>query len=119
MFQAYKNKLLLSTALFGALAASQALAQAPAAQPPTQALEEVVVTATRQADTVNRVSLSVAAVTQKSLDAQGVKQAVDIVRLVPGLSIAAGNSTPGIGTFAIAWASELGARVLTTAGSDA
>ncbi|MGZ3346918.1 MAG: TonB-dependent receptor [Caulobacteraceae bacterium] len=91
--------LLLSSAAMGALlAAGPALAQAPAQG---QALEEVVVTATRQTDTVNRVSLSVAAVTQKSLDVQGVKQAVDIVRLVPGLSIAAGNSTPGIGTFAI------------------
>jgi outer membrane receptor protein involved in Fe transport len=91
---------LLSGAAFSALiAAGPAFAQAPA--PATSALEEVVVTATRQADTVNRVSLSVAAVTQKNLDQQGVKQAVDIVRLVPGLSIAGGNSTPGIGTFAI------------------
>jgi outer membrane receptor protein involved in Fe transport len=102
------QSLLLSGAAIGALlAAGPAFAQAPkptAAAPaaaPAPALEEVVVTATRQADTVNRVSLSVAAVTQKSLDSQGVKQAVDIVRLVPGLSIAAGNSTPGIGTFAI------------------
>ena len=98
------NVLLLSGAAMGALlSASHAFAQAAPAQsaPQAQALEEVVVTATRQSDNVNRVSLSVAAVTQKSLDAQGVKQAVDIVRLVPGLSIAAGNSTPGIGTFAI------------------
>ena len=94
---------LLAGAAFGALtAAGPALAQAPAARASgSNALEEVVVTATRQSDTVNRVSLSVAAVTQKSLDQQGVKQAVDIVRLVPGLSIAGGNSTPGIGTFAI------------------
>ena len=89
---------LLAGAAFGALiAAGPASAQAPA----TSTLEEVVVTATRQSDTVNRVSLSVAAVTQKNLDQQGVKQAIDIVRLVPGLSIAGGNSTPGIGTFAI------------------
>jgi outer membrane receptor protein involved in Fe transport len=93
--------LLSGTAIAALLAAGPALAQASAPAAQSQALEEVVVTATRQADTVNRVSLSVAAVTQKTLDAQGVKQAVDIVRLVPGLSIAGGNSTPGIGTFAI------------------
>jgi iron complex outermembrane receptor protein len=92
---------LLAGAAFGAMTgAGPAFAQVPAA-PATSALEEVVVTATRRSDTVNRVSLSVAAVTQKNLDQQGVKQAIDIVRLVPGLSIAGGNSTPGLGTFAI------------------
>src|SRR5215469_10146814 len=102
-----QSLLLTSAAIGDFMAAGPALAQAPAPPsasapaPESHALEEVVVTATRQADTVNRVSLSVAAVTQKSLDAQGVKQAVDLVRLVPGLSIAGGNSTPGIGTYAI------------------
>jgi outer membrane receptor protein involved in Fe transport len=100
MSKGHLESLLLSgSAIAALLAASPALAQAPA--PTSSGVEEVVVTATRQADNVNRVSLSVAAVTQKTLDAQGVKQAVDIVRLVPGLSIATGNSTPGIGTFAI------------------
>ena len=94
MSKGHLYSLLLCSAAIGAvLASGQAHAQAPApaSAPQGAALEEVVVTATRQADTVNRVSLSVAAVTQKSLDAQGVKQAVDLVRLVPGLSIAGGN----------------------------
>jgi len=77
------HSLLLSGAAIGALAAAApAFAQAPSASAPApaSALEEVVVTATRQTDTVNRVSLSVAAVTQKSLDAQGVKQtATDVI----------------------------------------
>jgi iron complex outermembrane receptor protein len=104
-----RGRMLMSgVALSVLLMGTQALAQAGAAAPGgTQGgaggtgVEEVVVTATRQSDSVNRVSLSVAAVTQKTLDQQGVKQAIDIVRLVPGLSLAGGNSTPGIGTFAI------------------
>jgi len=58
-----------------ALAASQAFAQGSGGQP----LEEVVVTATRQTDTVNRVPLSIAAVTQQTIDQQGLKQATDLV----------------------------------------
>src|SRR5207253_1040381 len=63
--------LLVSTALASAGVAATAHAQAAAA--PGQAsgvdvLSDIVVTATRQADTVNRVLLSISAVTQKSLD---------------------------------------------------
>jgi outer membrane receptor protein involved in Fe transport len=50
---------------------------------------------------VNRVSLSVAAVTQQALDQQGIKQVGDISRLVPGLNISGGNVTPGLATFSI------------------
>jgi outer membrane receptor protein involved in Fe transport len=60
-------------------------------------IEEVVVTATRQANSVNRVAMSVAAVTQRTLDEQGIKQTQDLTRLVPGLNMvgpaAAGNGT--------------------------
>jgi len=89
--------LLASASLAVLLAAPHAYAQEEAAA----GLEEVVVTATRQADTVNRVSLSVAAVTQQTLDQQGIKQVGDISRLVPGLNISTGNVTPGIATFSI------------------
>jgi iron complex outermembrane receptor protein len=100
--QRISRGLLASTALLGALAAWPALAQtAPAAatapvatapaNPPkvtgSTGLEEVVVTATRQTNTVNRVALSVAAVTQKTLDQQGIKSAQDITRVVPGLNV--------------------------------
>ncbi len=50
------------------------------------ALEEVVVTATRQADVVSRVALSITAVTQKSLDQQGVQSIQDLARAVPSIS---------------------------------
>src|SRR4051812_27121089 len=91
--------ILLAGASLGALlSAPQAFAQAVRE---ATGLEEVVVTATRQTDTVNRVPLSIAAVTQQALDEQGIKQAGDISRLVPGLVLAPGAITPGVGSFAI------------------
>jgi len=84
----------LATALAGSLAAPCALAQDGGNQ-----LEEVVVTATRQADTVNRVPLSISAVTQRTLDQQGLKDARDLQQVVPALAVV--NQTAGVATFAI------------------
>jgi iron complex outermembrane receptor protein len=93
-----RRVLFVSTAMSAALMGTAALAQtAPAAG--STGLEEVVVTATRQVDTVNRVALSIAAVTQQTLDAQGLKQSSDLVRTVPGLT--ATVSQPGLANFAI------------------
>ena len=50
-------------------------------------LGEVVVTATRQADTVNRVPLSVTAVTQASIDKAGVKNLEELSRTVPSVTL--------------------------------
>jgi iron complex outermembrane receptor protein len=63
-------------------------------------LEEVTVTATRQVDTVNRVPLSIQAVTQDNLDRQGIKNAADLVRAVPGLNTV-GNPGGSQQTFSI------------------
>jgi len=58
----------------------------PAVQPAvSNALEEVVVTATRQNSTVNKVALSISAVTQQTLDEQGIKTTADLSRVVPGI----------------------------------
>jgi iron complex outermembrane receptor protein len=78
--------LFVSTALVAVLAGHSAWAQTTAGSS-SQTLDEVVVTATRQTNTVNRVALSVAAVTQKTLDEQGIKSAQEITRVVPGLNI--------------------------------
>jgi outer membrane receptor protein involved in Fe transport len=50
-------------------------------------LEEVVVTATRQSDSVNRVALSVSAQTQVALDQKGIRDISDLVATVPGLRL--------------------------------
>jgi len=73
--------LLLTTAVGSVLFAGAAFAQDAGNQ-----LEEVVVTATRQADTVNRVPLAVTAQTQRNLDQQGVRTVRDLESLVPSLS---------------------------------
>ena len=63
-------------------------------------LDEVTVTATRQTDTVNRVPLSITAITQDLADQQGVKSASDLTRVVPGLNVA-GNAGGAQQTFSI------------------
>jgi iron complex outermembrane receptor protein len=80
--------------------AQTAPAPAPAAGASSTGLAEVVVTATRQSSSVNRVALSIAAVTQQSLDQAGIKTAQDISRVVPGLTIpppGGGGQTVGAG----------------------
>ncbi|MGZ3347263.1 MAG: TonB-dependent receptor, partial [Caulobacteraceae bacterium] len=111
MVRAQRNAaLFLSTALGMALACQPAFAQvqragnAAANAGQTTGIEEVVVTATRQISSVNRVAGTVAAVTQRTLDEQGIKQAQDLTRVVPGLNMvgpaAAGNGTTSA-TFSI------------------
>jgi len=103
-----KRTLLFATSAFGVIA----FASAAFAQPETtnsRALEEVVVTATRQTSTVNKVALSVSAVTQKALDQQGIRSVADLSTQVPGFTfrVTGGDSIPqlslrGIGGNAIA-----------------
>src|ERR1700749_786761 len=99
--------LLVSTALTVSGFASAAFPQA-ASTSNTNALEEVVVTATRQTSTVNKVALSVSAVTQKSLDQQGIRNVQDLSNQVPGFTfrVTGGDNNPqltlrGIGGNAI------------------
>lgn len=82
----------------GAVAAI-ALALAPAAVAQDARLEEVVVTATRQASTRDRVALSLAALTQRGLDEQGVRQIGDLVGLAPALRLS--QTTPGVANLAL------------------
>ena len=98
----YRGLVLMGTATAAVLFAGQAMAQQSTAQnQPAQnqsnatanaqnqaaatGLEQVVVTATRQASTVNKVALSVTAQSQRDLDQQGVQKLSDLVGNVPGL----------------------------------
>ena len=89
--------LFVSTALLATMAGHTAFAQTKTAAAAPTGLEEVVVTATRETNTVNRVALSVAAVTQRTLDEQGIKQAQDLTRVVPGLNMSS-PATAGNGS---------------------
>src|SRR3954471_4227120 len=103
----FRAALFMTSALGCAGLSSAAFAQA-AATPNANALEEVVVTATRQTSTVNKVALSVSAVTQKSLDQQGIRNVADLAQQIPGFSFrtTGGDNNPqltirGIGGNAI------------------
>ena len=83
------SSLFVSTAL-GALAMAHGSMAAEAAQQDNGSgdlLSDVVVTATRQVDTVSRIPLSITAVTQRALDQQGIHDLVDLQRTVPSLTI--------------------------------
>jgi len=100
--RSYRGLVLMGTAAAAALFAGQALAQqanAPADQTAqnqsaSTGLEQVVVTATRQASTVNKVALSVTAQSQRDLDQQGTQQFKDLVGNIPGVFI---NQSLGTG----------------------
>jgi iron complex outermembrane recepter protein len=92
-----KKGCVLGLSLTGALNVSAALAQE---DKESGGLEEIVVTATRQIDTVNRVPLTITAVTQDRIDQQGIKNVADLTRFVPGLATVA-NPGGGQQTFSI------------------
>jgi len=55
-------------------------------------LQEIVVTATRREDTVNRVPLSISAINAEALEKQEVRGIDDIRRAVPGIGLQFGNN---------------------------
>ena len=66
---------------------------APAADQPANRNDgEIVVTATRQAQSISRVPISISAFTQESLDQRGIKSFEDVARFTPGVSFTHGNN---------------------------
>jgi outer membrane receptor protein involved in Fe transport len=113
-----RERLLASTLLAGGAAlllAGEAAAQTPAnpAQADQSQLEEVVVTATRQADTVNRVPLSITAQTQRNLDQQGIRNVADLQGAAPALVVTA-QTNPSVANIAVRGISDLGQGAPTT-----
>ena len=80
-------------------------AQTTAAPTGTEALEEVIVTAQRRAEDVQRTAVSIDVISQQSLSLSGASRAADIAALVPSLQISeSGNSQQSlylrsVGTF--------------------
>jgi iron complex outermembrane receptor protein len=52
-----------------------------------EALQEIVVTATRHEEALSRVPVSVTALTQATMDQKGIKDFLDIARFTPGVNI--------------------------------
>ncbi|MBL8551374.1 MAG: TonB-dependent receptor [Hyphomonadaceae bacterium] len=75
-------------------------------------LADIVVTAQRREEILQRAAIAVSAVTGASIEAQSVTQATDLTRLVPALQVAPASSFTqiylrGVGTFgANAWAEQ-------------
>lgn len=85
--------LMASTAL-----STPALAQAPSAPDQAQpGLSEIVVTATRQAQSLNKVPLSIVAKDQDELDQEGVRSMTDIARLTPSITFGQNSLYYGTG----------------------
>ncbi len=76
-------------------------------------LEEVVVTATRQSDTVNRVALSINAQTQLTLDQKGIKSAGDLQGTVPSLAVSQVRG-PGLANISVRGITDFQAGAPTT-----
>lgn len=96
--------------------AAIALLQAPAIAAESDedvALDEIVVTATRQSDSVNRVAVAVTAQTQEDLDQQGIQTIADLQTLVPGLRLT-GREASGNATIAIRGIRQQSATAATT-----
>ncbi|MBY8829396.1 TonB-dependent receptor [Hephaestia mangrovi] len=103
-----KTALSLGVAI-GALGTATAATaqQAPAAGAPMQTQQQetdadsqsdIVVTASKRSDIANRVPISLTAVTQRSLDEQGVTDIGDLARTVPALTLTSSGAdmTPNI-----------------------
>jgi iron complex outermembrane receptor protein len=85
-------------------AGSAASAEAQAEEAPKQGLEEIVVTAQRRSENLQRAAIAVSAVAGDTLTQQSITQATDLTRLVPALQVAPAASFTqiylrGVGTF--------------------
>lgn len=90
---------LFATAATAFGAAAPALAATPAPAAPVS-VQEVVVTATKRAENVQDVPISVAVVSQEALQSKGLTNTSDLNRLVPGLQFSPAN-TPANDVFLI------------------
>ena len=73
-------------AILAAAPDAYAASPATAASQPTD-VQEIVVTATRQAEAVGKVAQSITALNETSLDVRGIKNISDITRLTPGIEL--------------------------------
>jgi iron complex outermembrane receptor protein len=69
-------------------AAGLADTPSPASGPAAPELEEIVVTATRRQESIDKVPVSITAFSQEKMDEQGVKSIEDVAKFTPGLNFA-------------------------------
>ena len=90
----------LFVALLCASVAKPVLAQTAvtASDSSSSGLQEIVVTATRQATALSKVPVSVAAISQEQMDVQGLRDISDITRVTPGIALTANGGVAGTNT---------------------
>lgn len=66
---------------------------APVAVDSTGGLEEVVVTATRRSESLQKVPISISTIGAEEMDQRGVKTFEDLIRLTPGLNLSQNSAT--------------------------
>jgi outer membrane receptor protein involved in Fe transport len=93
-----KAALLSSATVLPILFGGAALAQTADSSPANQAtgpgnVQELVVTATRRAESISKVPQSITAYSEQTLDKEGVKNIDDLTRLTPGLLKTTGTTT--------------------------
>lgn len=89
--QRRRVQFLLATTAALALSSGALAQESTAGSRDPVTIDEIIVTATRQSEALNRVPISVTALTQESLDAQGVKKVDDVMRVVPGVTFRTGT----------------------------
>ena len=75
------------------LAATQAGAQTGQAAP-SAVVEEIIVTATKQAVALNKVAISISAYDSKALDTRSIHNVTDLARQTPGVNVSTGFVSP-------------------------
>lgn len=93
--------LLAGTTAMAMLLVSQT-AQAQAAGPQADAAAEsagggeIIVTATRKSESINKVPISVSALSREALDSRGIRSFNDVIRQTPGVAFEKSNTTTNI-----------------------
>jgi len=88
---------LQSLLLCGVVAVAAAHDRAYAQAPQGATIEEVVVTARKKAESLQHVPVALSAVQGPELQRQGIRQAIDLQRIVPSLRIEAPSSAGSTG----------------------
>src|SRR5580658_1445080 len=78
---------LLMVFVLPALRVMPVMAQSADVPASADVLQEVIVTATRRAENLNQVPVSVAVFDAATIDAQGIRTAADVAALAPGVDL--------------------------------
>ena len=84
----------LTVAILSCLAGAARAADAPPAAAADANLGEIVVTATRRSESIDKVPISVSAFSDSAMEVRGIKSIDDVARFTPGLNFA--PSTDGL-----------------------